>query len=215
MNLTDLKFDEKGLISVIVQHAQTQKVLMLGYMKQATIQLTLETKKVTFWSRSRNEIWQKGFTSGNFLNFVSMEIDCDQDALLIQALPDGPTCHTGSESCFEAWSEVESKINTQIDFSVLNTLISTIDQRFNEPKEGSYIQSLIEKGLPKIAQKVGEEGVEIVIEAMRNEPVLFNEEAADLLFHYLVLLRAKNVTFSEILEVLSKREKNKQPQYSL
>lgn len=194
-----LKYDENGLVSVIIQNAKTLQVLMLGYMNQESLELTLTTKKVTFFSRSRQSLWVKGETSSNYLNYVRHEIDCDGDALLVYALPDGPTCHTGTVSCFND--------NPVQDFSVLDQLIQTIDERFTTPKEGSYIQSLIAKGLPKIAQKVGEEGVEIVIEAMRNEPELFNEEAADLLFHYLVLLRAKNVSINEIFEVLKVRIK--------
>lgn len=194
-----MKADQNGLFPVIIQHKLTKDVLMLGYMNEETLKITLETKKVTFFSRSRNEIWTKGETSGNYLNYVSHEVDCDEDTVLIQALPTGPTCHRNTLTCFND--------NKSSDFSVLENLIQTIDNRFTVPKEGSYIQSLIDKGLPKIAQKVGEEGVEIVIEAMRNEPELFKEEAADLLFHYLVLLRAKEFSFSDILEVLKKRVK--------
>lgn len=196
---TQLKFDEAGLIPAIVQDAKTRAVLMLGYMNAASFEQTLETKLVTFYSRSRQEIWVKGATSNNYLHLVEWSVDCDKDAILILATPDGPTCHTGETSCF---GETANK-----GFSTLSQLISVIDDRFTTPKEGSYIQSLIAKGLPKIAQKVGEEGVEIVIEAMRNEPELFNEEAADLLFHYLVLLRAKGVDFKDILTVLEKRVK--------
>lgn len=194
-----LKTDSKGLIPAIVQDSRTQKVLMLGYMNEASFAQTIETKLVTFFSRSRNEIWVKGSTSGMYLHLVNWSLDCDQDALLIQATPTGPVCHTGTMSCF----------NDSIDgsFDSLNELIETIDKRFTTPKEGSYIQSLIEKGIPKIAQKVGEEGVEIVIEAMRDEPDLFKEEAADLLFHYLVLLRAKKVDFMDVLKVLELRKK--------
>jgi len=195
----NLKYDDNGLISVIIQHAHTLQVLMLGYMNEEALRLTLETKKVTFYSRSRQSLWVKGETSSNFLNYVRHEVDCDKDAILLYALPEGPTCHTGTISCF---NDVQTK-----DFSVLNHLIDTIDDRFTSPKEGSYIQSLIAKGLPKIAQKVGEEGVEIVIEAMRNEPQLFNEEAADLLFHYFVLLRAKGVDIQEVFAVLKSRIK--------
>ncbi|AEA45516.1 bifunctional phosphoribosyl-AMP cyclohydrolase/phosphoribosyl-ATP diphosphatase HisIE [Fluviicola taffensis] len=194
-----MKTDKNGLFPAIIQHANTKEVLMLGYMNDEAFKLTKETQKVTFFSRTRNEIWVKGETSGNYLNLINCKLDCDQDALLIQAVPIGPTCHTGTSSC---WGETNLR-----DFSTLEQLIQTIDNRFSAPKEGSYIQALIEKGLPKIAQKVGEEGVEIVIEAMRNEPELFKEEAADLLFHYLILLRAKEVTFDEILGVLSGRIK--------
>ncbi|MFY7990722.1 MAG: bifunctional phosphoribosyl-AMP cyclohydrolase/phosphoribosyl-ATP diphosphatase HisIE [Fluviicola sp.] len=194
-----MKYDVNGLIPAIIQNSKTKEVLMLGYMNEEAFNQTVATGIVTFFSRSRNEIWVKGETSGNYLRLNNWKLDCDQDALLIQAEPDGPTCHTGTSSC---WGETQEP-----DFSVLKTLIETIDDRFTTPKEGSYIQSLIAKGLPKIAQKVGEEGVEIVIEAMRDEPQLFKEEAADLLFHYLVLLRAKGVALDEILSVLSSRVK--------
>ena len=194
-----MKFDTNGLIPAIIQNSKTKEVLMLGYMNEAAFNQTISTGIVTFFSRSRNEIWVKGETSGNYLRMNDWKLDCDQDSLLIQADPDGPTCHNGTSSC---WGEAEEP-----DFSVLKSLIQTIDERFTTPKEGSYIQSLIKKGLPKIAQKVGEEGVEIVIEAMRNEPQLFKEEAADLLFHYLVLLRAKEVNVHEIFSVLASRVK--------
>lgn len=194
-----MKFDTNGLIPAIIQNSKTKEVLMLGYMNEAAFNQTISTGIVTFFSRSRNEIWVKGETSGNYLRMNDWKLDCDQDSLLIQADPVGPTCHTGTSSC---WGETKEP-----DFSVLKSLIQTIDERFTTPKEGSYIQSLIIKGLPKIAQKVGEEGVEIVIEAMRNEPQLFKEEAADLLFHYLVLLRAKEVNLLEIFEVLKSRVK--------
>lgn len=194
-----MKYDNKGLIPAIIQDSGTKEVLMLGYMNEASFNQTLETKLVTFFSRSRNEIWVKGATSGNYLELIDWSLDCDEDTLLIQAKAKGPTCHNGTTSCF---GEVKSG-----SLDTLSKLIDTIDERFTIPKEGSYIQSLIEKGLPKIAQKVGEEGVEIVIEAMRNEPELFREEAADLLFHYLILLRAKEVSLDEILGVLRGREK--------
>lgn len=192
-----MKFDIDGLIPAIIQNANTKEVLMLGYMNEEAYQQTLATKKVTFFSRSRNELWVKGETSGNYLQLIDWKLDCDQDALLIQAIPDGPTCHTGTSSC---WGETQES-----DFSTLKQLIQTIDDRFTIPKEGSYIQTLIAKGLPKIAQKVGEEGVEIVIEAMRDEPELFIGEAADLLFHYLVLLRAKNSSLDKVLQELKSR----------
>lgn len=192
-----MKFDKDGLIPAIIQNSNTKEVLMLGYMNEEAYQQTLATKKVTFFSRSRNELWVKGETSGNYLQLIDWKLDCDQDALLIQAIPDGPTCHTGTSSC---WGETQES-----DFSTLKQLIQTIDDRFTIPKEGSYIQTLIAKGLPEIAQKVGEEGVEIVIEAMRDEPELFIGEAADLLFHYLVLLRAKNSSFDKVLQELKSR----------
>jgi phosphoribosyl-ATP pyrophosphohydrolase/phosphoribosyl-AMP cyclohydrolase len=195
--ISTLNYDDNGLISVIIQDARTQQVLMLGYMNETTLQQTIDTGIVTFYSRSRQEIWVKGATSGNYLKLVSWSTDCDSDALLITALPDGPTCHTGAISCF--------KEQPPSGLAILSKLEQTIQDRFTTPKEGSYIQSLIEKGLPKIAQKVGEEGVEVVIEAMRNEPQLFLEESADLLFHYLILLRAKGVDLSEVLAILKGR----------
>ncbi|WP_343633236.1 bifunctional phosphoribosyl-AMP cyclohydrolase/phosphoribosyl-ATP diphosphatase HisIE [Fluviicola sp.] len=194
-----MKYDKNGLIPAIIQDSQTNKVLMLGYMNEESFEQTLETKLVTFFSRSRNGIWVKGETSGNYLKLVDWKADCDLDALLIRVIPAGPTCHTGTTSCFGK--------ATRDPLNILSGLIQTIDERFTTPREGSYIQSLIEKGLSKIAQKVGEEGVEVVIEAMRNEPELFKEEAADLLFHYLVLLRAKEVDFREVLGVLDGRQK--------
>ncbi|WP_430402084.1 bifunctional phosphoribosyl-AMP cyclohydrolase/phosphoribosyl-ATP diphosphatase HisIE [Fluviicola sp.] len=194
-----MKYDSNGLIPAIIQDSNTREVLMLGYMNERSFKQTLETKLVTFFSRSRNEIWVKGAMSGNYLELIDWSLDCDEDTLLIQARATGPTCHTGTTSCF---GEVK-----QVPLNTLSKLIDTINERFSIPKEGSYIQSLIEKGLPKIAQKVGEEGVEIVIEAMRNEPELFKEEAADLLFHYLILLRAKEVSLDEILGVLKERMK--------
>lgn len=194
-----MKYNENGLIPAIVQDSITKEILMLGYMNKEAFNQTLESKLVTFFSRSRNEIWVKGKTSGNYLELVDWSLDCDEDTLLIQVKAKGPTCHTGTSSCFGEGNPAP--------FKTLSKLIDTIDQRFTSPKEGSYIQSLIEKGLPKIAQKVGEEGVEIVIEAMRNEPELFKEEAADLLFHYLILLRAKEIYLEEILTILSGRVK--------
>ncbi len=195
--ISTLNYDDNGLISAIIQDARTQQVLMLGYMNETTLRQTLDTGIVTFFSRSRQEIWVKGATSGNYLKLVSWSADCDSDALLITALPDGPTCHTGSVSCFGTQSPTGLAVIAQLE--------QTIQDRFTTPKEGSYIQSLIEKGLPKIAQKVGEEGVEVVIEAMRNEPQLFLEESADLLFHYLILLRAKGVELDEVLGILRGR----------
>ena len=194
-----MKYDKNGFIPAIIQDSTTKEVRMLGYMNETAFRQTVETGLVTFFSRSRNELWVKGATSGNYLELVSWTLDCDEDTLLIQAKAKGPTCHTGTTSCFG-----EVKLTS---FDTLSKLIDTIDERFTIPREGSYIQSLIEKGLSKMAQKVGEEGVELVIEAMRNEPELFKEEAADLLFHFLILLRAKEVSLDEILSVLNGRIK--------
>lgn len=194
-----MKYDENGLIPAIIQHARTKEVLMLGYLNDEAFRLTMQTGKVTFFSRSKKRIWVKGESSGHFLTLIDWKLDCDEDTLLILAEPVGPVCHQGTSSC---WGDT-----SLYDFSSLHQLIETIDRRFTVPKAGSYIQSLIEKGLPKIAQKVGEEGVELVIEAMRDQPELFREEAADLLFHYLVLLRAKQVDLKTVLEVLEQRSR--------
>lgn len=191
------KWDENGLIPAIIQNQLNGNVLMLGYVNKESWELTLETRIVTFYSRSRQTIWIKGETSGNYLHLSDWSVDCDGDTLLLQVSPAGPVCHTGNVSCFGKPAEDS--------YETLKQLQSVIDQRFRAPKEGSYIQSLIEKGIPKIAQKVGEEGVELVIEAMRDEPELFLGEAADLLFHYLILLRAKNMSLEDVLDVLEKR----------
>lgn len=189
-----------GLIPVIIQDNETKTVLMLGYMNQEALDTTLSTQKVTFFSRSKNRLWTKGEESGNFLNLVSIKNDCDNDTLLIQVNPVGPTCHTGSDTC---WQEENST-----DFGFLSKLETTIQQRKeNATSEKSYVASLFEKGINKIAQKVGEEAVEVVIEAKDNNDDLFLSESADLLFHYLILLQAKGYKLNDVVEVLKSREK--------
>jgi phosphoribosyl-ATP pyrophosphohydrolase/phosphoribosyl-AMP cyclohydrolase len=189
-----------GLIPAIIQDAKTDKVLMLGYMNQEAFEKTQKDGIVTFFSRSKQRLWTKGETSNNFLHVVSIANDCDEDTLLIKVNPDGPTCHTGADTC---WNE---KINER-QAGWLNYLKSTIRDRKNNPSEKSYTASLFEKGTNKIAQKVGEEAVELVIEAMDSNDDLFKGEAADLLFHYLVLLEQRGIDFDEIIEVLRKRHK--------
>lgn len=194
-----LDFDKgDGLIPVIVQDHSTLKVLMLGYMNKEAYENTLELGKVVFWSRSKHRLWTKGETSGNYLNVRKIKIDCDQDTLLILADPDGPTCHTGTDTCFD-------EVNTAQDVLFVQQLFDVIDGRFNDRTAGSYTSSLFDKGINKVAQKVGEEAVELVIEAMDDNLDLFKNEAADLLYHYLVLLRAKGVTLSDVIEVLKER----------
>lgn len=185
-----------GLLPAIIQDSKTQKVLMLGYMNEAALAKTLEDGKVTFFSRTKNRLWTKGESSGNFLSVVSIQEDCDQDTLLIQATPAGPVCHTGSDTCFQEKNEAN-------DF--LNYLEKTIQDRKNNPTATSYTSSLFEKGMNKIAQKVGEEAVELVIEAKDNNKDLFLGEAADLMYHYLVLLTAKGFELEDVMEVLRKR----------
>ncbi len=189
-----------GLVPAIIQDAQTFKVLMLGFMNEAALAKTRELQQVTFFSRSKNRLWTKGEESGNYLLLVDIQTDCDNDTLLVKVNPVGPVCHTGADTC---WGEV----NTNNNF--LFQLEEIIRDRKNNPSEKSYTSSLFEKGINKIAQKVGEEAVELVIEAKDNDAGLFKNEAADLLFHYLILLQAKGHRLSEIQDILISRHKKK------
>ncbi len=186
-----------GLVPAIIQDATTKNVLMLGFMNEEALNKTNETKKVTFLSRSKNRLWTKGEESGNFLNLESIAVDCDNDTLLIKVKPAGPVCHTGTDTCFNE--------NNKGNF--LTELERTIEQRKNDPKENSYTSALFAKGINKIAQKVGEEAIELVIESKDNNDDLFLNEAADLLFHYLILLQAKGKKFDDVIEILKKRNK--------
>jgi len=186
-----------GLIPVIVQDEVSLQVLMLGYMNQEAYEKTLSEKKVTFFSRSKNRLWTKGETSGNFLWVKDIELDCDDDTLLILAKADGPTCHKGTVSCFD----------TQPAKGFLYRLEETISERIDQNIEGSYTNQLYRRGINKVAQKVGEEAVELVIEAKDNNDELFKNEAADLMYHYLILLKAKGFRLEEIEEVLKARER--------
>jgi len=199
MNINFTKYAD-GLVPAIVQDANTKKVLMLGFMNQAAVDTTIATQKVTFFSRSKNRLWTKGEESGNFLQYSSMLEDCDQDTLLIQANPVGPICHTGSDTC---WGEENRNNNT----AFLNQLEQVIAQRKTAAPESSYVASLFAKGINKIAQKVGEEAVELVIESKDNNDTLFLEESADLLFHYLILLQAKGFQLADVVKVLEQRHK--------
>ena len=195
-----IDFDKQtnGLIPAIIQDAKTDKVLMLGYMNKEALEKTEEEGIVTFFSRSKQRLWTKGETSNNFLHVVEITNDCDGDTLLIKVNPDGPTCHTGADTC---WNEV----NSPGQAGWLNHLKAVIRDRKNNPSEKSYTASLFEKGTNKIAQKVGEEAVELVIEAMDSNDNLFKGEAADLLFHYLILLEQRGIDFDEIIDVLRER----------
>ena len=188
-----------GLLPAIVQDARTQTVLMLGYMNAAAFEKTQATGQVTFYSRSKQRLWTKGEESGNFLKLVDIKADCDQDTLLIQAEPQGPTCHKGTATC---WGE-ENKAS----YGFLTELENTIAQRKAADDDNSYVASLFRKGINKIAQKVGEEAVETVIEAMDNNDDLFLYESADLLFHYLILLQAKGYQLSDIVRALEERKR--------
>lgn len=193
-----LNFEKSnGLIPVIIQDDKTLQVLMLGYMNEEAYLLTLKENKVTFFSRSKNRLWTKGESSGNFLHVKDVKIDCDQDTILIKARPEGPTCHKGSISCFNE--------NTSKGF--LYKLEATIQERIERNDETSYTNQLFRKGINKVAQKVGEEAVELVIEAMDQNDELFKNEAADLLYHFLILLKAKNMNLEEIEQVLEMRVK--------
>lgn len=190
-----LKFDTEGLIPAIIQKFDTNEVLMLGYMNQEALERTRSTERVTFFSRSKNRLWVKGETSGNYLNLVDIKVDCDSDALLITVIPEGPTCHLGTETC---WGESDQ---------VLSYLEKTISSRYLKRKSGSYVSDLFDQGINKIAQKVGEEAVELVIESKDENEQLFLNEAADLLFHYLILLKAKGYALKDVLTVLDNRRK--------
>ncbi len=185
-----------GLVPAIVQDIETHKVLMLGFMNQEALTKTEETGKVTFFSRSKNRLWTKGEESGNFLELKSMAVDCDQDTLLIQVHPVGPVCHTGADTC---WSER----NHSEDF--LLYLEDIIRLRKQASPEDSYVAKLFSRGINKVAQKVGEEAVELVIEAKDDNEELFLNEAADLLFHYLLLLNAKGYKLQSVIDILKKR----------
>lgn len=188
-----------GLVPAIVQDALSSKVLMQGYMNEEALAKTQESGKVTFYSRSKERLWTKGETSGNFMELVSMKEDCDGDSILIQANPIGPVCHTGSDTCFD-------EVNTS-KTGFIDQLRAIIKDRKNNPSDKSYTASLFAKGINKIAQKVGEEAVEIVIEAKDDNKDLFLGEAADLMFHYLILLEAKGYELDEVMQVLIDRHK--------
>ncbi|NEU08411.1 bifunctional phosphoribosyl-AMP cyclohydrolase/phosphoribosyl-ATP diphosphatase HisIE [Flavihumibacter sp. R14] len=184
-----------GLVPVVIQDIQSLEVLMLGYMNEEAYKKTVSENKVTFFSRSRKRLWTKGEESGNFLHVKSISVDCDNDTLLIMALPDGPTCHTGSRSCF----------STDYNQNFIFRLEQIIAERYDSPEETSYINKLRQKGLNKIAQKVGEEGVETVIAALNETEQDLVNEASDLLFHLLVLLKEKNVSLETISKNLEQR----------
>lgn len=195
-----INYDINGLVPAIIQDANTKNVLMLGYMNEEAYKKTLETKQVTFFSRSKNRLWTKGEESGNFLNLVDIKNDCDSDTLLIQVNPVGPTCHTGTDTC---WGE--SNVESYGFISQLEKVIES--RRESADSETSYVASLFKKGINKIAQKVGEEAVETVIEAMDTNDELFLYESADLLFHYLILLQAKGYKLRDIVNELKGRHK--------
>lgn len=198
--MLDFSKSSDGLLPAIIQDAFTHKVLMLGYMNQEAFEKTQAENIVTFYSRSKQRLWTKGETSGNFLQVQEIRIDCDRDTILIKAKPKGVVCHTGADTCFEE--------NNQNNLQFLEYLQGIIQERKKQVSKNSYTTSLFAKGINKIAQKVGEEAVELVIEAKDDNKDLFLGEAADLLFHYLVLLAAKNTSLQEVISVLEKRHQN-------
>jgi phosphoribosyl-ATP pyrophosphohydrolase/phosphoribosyl-AMP cyclohydrolase len=194
----DFNKNNNGLVPAIIQDATTLNILMLGYMNKEALEKTIDTNLVTFFSRSKQRLWTKGEESGNVLNLVDIKLDCDNDTLLIKVNPEGSTCHTGADTC---WNE-ENKQN----YGFLSELEEIIENRKNNSnKESSYVASLFAKGINKIAQKVGEEAVEVVIEAKDNNDGLFLNESADLFFHYLILLKAKGFNLNDIVTTLKKR----------
>ncbi len=196
----DFNKNADGLLPAIIQDEQTKNILMLGYMNEPALEKTLQSKKVTFFSRTKKRLWTKGEESGNFLYLTDIKLDCDNDTFLVQVIPHGPTCHTGSDTCWD------TRNNSSFGFlSKLEGVISERKQQANEQK--SYVASLFKKGINKIAQKVGEEAVEVIIEAKDNDDTLFLNESADLLFHYLILLQAKGFTLSDVENILKDRHK--------
>ena len=199
MNI-DFSKNTDGLIPAIIQDSETKTVLMLGFMNAEAYQKTVDTKKVTFYSRTKQRLWTKGEESGNFLNLIDIKNDCDNDTLLIQVKPEGPTCHKGTDTC---WAD-----ENKYEYGFLTTLEDTIQLRKeNADSEKSYVASLFKLGMNKIAQKVGEEAIEVVIEAKDDNDDLFLGESADLLFHYLILLQAKGFKLDDVVAVLKSRQK--------
>jgi phosphoribosyl-AMP cyclohydrolase / phosphoribosyl-ATP pyrophosphohydrolase len=198
MNI-DFSKNPDGLIPAIIQDIRTQKVLMLGYMNQEAFTQTKATGRVTFYSRTKQRLWTKGEESGNFLKLEDLQLDCDSDTLLIQVTPQGPVCHTGADTCWQQPNDENA--------AFLNYLETVIQNRIQQDAAGSYVSNLVSQGINKVAQKVGEEAVELVIEAKDDNRELFLNEGADLLFHFLVLLQAKGFSLQDVIKVLQQREK--------
>jgi phosphoribosyl-ATP pyrophosphohydrolase/phosphoribosyl-AMP cyclohydrolase len=192
-----IDFDKNsvGLVPAIIQDVETKNVLMLGFMNKEALDLTLESNKVHFFSRSKNRIWMKGEESGNFLNLISLKPDCDNDSLLLKVKPQGPTCHKGDDTC---WGEKN-------DQNFLNTLEKIIIDRIRNPSDDSYVSNLYEKGIDKIAQKLGEEATEVIIASKNENKKEVIYESADLLFHFLILLQKKNLSFKDVVNELEQR----------
>lgn len=203
----NIRFNEQGLVPAIVQDAHSKEVLTLAYMNEQSLQKTLETKETWFYSRSRQQLWHKGETSGNVQKVVDVRYDCDADALLILVEPKGPACHTGEYSCFHHRLNDEKPVATPNRFAILNVLESLIAEREAKRPEGSYTTYLFEKGIDKIAKKVGEEAAEVIIAAKNRSKEELRWEAADLLYHLLVLLREQRLSLDDVLSVLAERHR--------
>lgn len=200
LDVSKIQFDKlNGIVPCVIQDSTTRNVLMLGFMTEEALRKTIAEKKVTFYSRSKKRLWTKGETSGHFLQLDDIKVDCDNDTLLVSVRPSGPTCHTGSDTCFGQANQAPGP----------GFLENIIANRKKNPKAGSYTNTLLDSGINKVAQKVGEEAVELVIEAKDNNRELFLGEAADLLYHYMVLLAAKEVTLEDVTKVLYQRHSSR------
>jgi len=208
MNIKELDFEKQnGLVPAIIQHYQTGKILMLGYMNREAVEKTMAEKRITFYSRSKERLWTKGETSKNYLDLVDIQSDCDADTLLILAKPHGPACHTGEDSCFFKKEFSGFKPRKSDNYAFLAQLQQLVKKRKEELPENSYTTSLFEKGIDKIAQKVGEEAVETVIASINNERNELVYEASDLIYHLLVLLAERNLDFGDLVLELENRHK--------
>lgn len=201
----DFNKNKDGLVPAVIQDAKTKNVLMLGYMNQEAYAHTIETKKVTFFSRTKNRLWTKGEESGNFLNLVTIKSDCDNDTLLVTVEPVGPTCHKGTDTCWGEENLERYGFLSELEGVIADRKAQAEGKEPNPEYKASYVSSLYQSGINKIAQKVGEEAVEVVIEAMDKNDSLFLDESADLLFHYLILLQAKGYQLKDIVKVLEAR----------
>lgn len=206
MNIETIQFDDKGLVPAIVQDAASKEVLTLAYMNQESLKKSIETRETWFYSRSRQELWHKGETSGNTQKIQDIRYDCDQDALLVLVTPEGPACHKGTYTCFSSsLDNQEGAVNETDSVAILSELERIIAQREVERPEGAYTTYLFEKGVDKILKKVGEESAEVIIAAKNRDREELTNEAADLLYHLFVLLREQKVSFSEVTDILKDR----------
>lgn len=204
--IDNIKFDDKGLVTAVVQDANTKEVLTVAYMNKESLEKTLETGETWFYSRSREELWHKGATSGNVQKVVSIKADCDSDALVIEVLPAGPACHNGTTSCFTNVLQENAKVGS---VGIIPELVKVIEKREQEMPEGAYTTYLFDKGIDKICKKVGEEATEVVIGAKNRDAEEVKWEAADLIYHLLVLLQEQKVNVFDVLHVLEKRHEEK------